>query len=69
MMGLDMIMSTDLVTVSPNDNLAAARELMHEKHIHHLPVVDDQEIARIKKIGYLIKVGVGAFTGLSIHDQ
>ena len=40
MMNLDSIMSTDLVTISPNENLATARELMHDKRIHHLPVVD-----------------------------
>ena len=43
MMALDMIMSTDLVTVAPDDNLATARELMHDKRIHHLPVVDSDE--------------------------
>jgi CBS domain-containing protein len=41
MMTLDMIMSTDLVTIKPDENLAAARELMHDNKIHHLPVVDD----------------------------
>lgn len=41
MMTLDMIMSTDLVTISPDENLAAARELMHANNIHHLPVLED----------------------------
>jgi len=40
MMTLEMIMSTDLVTISPDENLAAARTLMHDRKIHHLPVVD-----------------------------
>lgn len=40
MMTLDMIMSTDLVTISPDENLAAARTLLHDRKIHHLPVVD-----------------------------
>jgi CBS domain-containing protein len=41
MMALDMIMTTDLVTVRPEQDLARARELMHDRRIHHLPVVDD----------------------------
>jgi CBS domain-containing protein len=41
MMTLDTIMSTDLVTIRPDENLAAARALMHDKRIHHLPVVDE----------------------------
>lgn len=44
MMNLDMIMSTNLVTISPKDNLATARELMHDNHIHHLPVCVDKEL-------------------------
>ena len=45
MMTLDTIMSTDLITITPEQNLAAARELMHDRKIHHLPVVnDDQEL-------------------------
>lgn len=40
MMTLDTIMSTDLITIEPGENLAAARSLMHNKKIHHLPVVD-----------------------------
>ena len=41
MFTLDAIMSTDLITLAPSDTLAAARELMQEHKIHHIPVVDD----------------------------
>lgn len=41
-MTLDTIMSTNLITIAPEDSLAAARSLMHDNKIHHLPVVDDQ---------------------------
>lgn len=40
-MNLDMIMSTDLKTVSPKDNLAAVRKIMQENRIHHVPVVNE----------------------------
>ena len=39
MIEIDTIMSTDLVTVAPDDNLDTARTLMRERRIHHLPVV------------------------------
>lgn len=41
MIDLATLMSTELVTIRPQDNLALARQLMHDKQIHHLPVVDD----------------------------
>lgn len=44
MMTLDMIMSTDLVTISPDDTLADARMLMHDSKIHHLPVLRDGKL-------------------------
>lgn len=40
MMSLDMIMSTDLITIAPEDTLATASALMQENKIHHLLVVD-----------------------------
>jgi len=42
-MNLDMIMSTDLKTVSPKDNLAAVRTIMQENRIHHVPVVNEED--------------------------
>ncbi len=44
MMTLDMIMSTGLVTISPDDTLADARQLMHDSKIHHLPVLRDGKL-------------------------
>ena len=40
MMGLDTIMTTDVITIGVDDNLNAARKIMHDKRIRHLPVVD-----------------------------
>jgi CBS domain-containing protein len=41
MFDLETIMATDLVTVTPSTSLFRARELMREKGIRHLPVVND----------------------------
>lgn len=35
------LMSTDLVTLKENDSLAKAKELMHEKNIRNIPIVND----------------------------
>ncbi len=43
MMSLDVIMSTDLKTVAPQDSLATVRKLMHENRIHHVPVVNEED--------------------------
>ena len=40
MMELDTIMTTDVITIDVDDNLNAARKIMHDKRIRHLPVVD-----------------------------
>ena len=39
MIDINTIMSTDLVTIAPHDNLGTARTVMQQKRIHHLPVV------------------------------
>ena len=41
MFTLDSIMTTSLITVSPEATLAQARALMRTNRIHHLPVVTD----------------------------
>ena len=64
MMSLDMIMSTDLKTISPGESLAAARTLMHDNRIHHLPVVDDDE----KLVGLLTLTNLLAATDSILRD-
>jgi CBS domain-containing membrane protein len=64
MMSLDTIMSTDLITISPHENLATAREIMHEKRIHHLPVVDAEE----KLVGLVTLSNVLAATDSFLRD-
>jgi CBS domain-containing protein len=41
MFSIESIMSTDLITLPPDETLAEARNLMHNNRIHHLPVVND----------------------------
>lgn len=44
MMNIDTIMTTDLVTIPPTESLETARTLMHDNKIHHLPVVDGDDM-------------------------
>lgn len=64
MMTLDMIMSTDLITITPEENLAAARKLMHDRKIHHLPVVDDGTL-----VGLVTLTNVLAATDSFLRDD
>jgi CBS domain-containing protein len=40
MIDVESIMSTDLVTISPGENLESARQLMADRKIRHLPVTN-----------------------------
>jgi CBS domain-containing protein len=65
MMSLDMIMSTDLVTVTPDDTLATVRTLMQENRIHHIPVVEGEE----QLVGLVTLTDVLAATDSILRDQ
>ena len=38
------IMTTDVLTLKPGDTLADARRLMTQRHIHHVPVMDGDNL-------------------------
>ena len=40
---LSQIMSTDLVTVKPNDTLEKVDQIFKQNEFHHIPVVDDNQ--------------------------
>ena len=65
MIEIDTIMSTDLVTVTPADNLDTARHLMHDNRIHHLPVVGDNG----ELVGLVTLTNVLAATDSFLRDS
>jgi CBS domain-containing membrane protein len=65
MFTLDSIMTTDLITVYASDSLADARSLMKNRHIHHLPVVNDGG----ELIGLLTQTDVLAATDSILRDK
>ena len=49
------IMTRELITVSSDTSLDSCMRLMTDKHIRHLPVVDNGELAGIISIGDVVK--------------
>jgi CBS domain-containing membrane protein len=64
MVDVASIMSTDLVTIKPEDNLESARQLMAKRRIHHLPVVDQNG----KLVGLVTLTNVLAATDSILRD-
>ena len=64
MMSLDMIMSTDLITVAPDDNLDKVRSLMRDNRIHHVPVVQEEN----ELVGLVTLTDVLAATDSILRD-
>lgn len=64
MFSIEAIMTTELITISPSTSLADARSIMHERRIHHLPVLDDEN----SLIGLLTLTDVLAATDSRLRD-
>lgn len=52
------IMTQDVVTVKPDDTLEHVRQLLFDKHFHHLPVVKDGYLVGIITSWDLIKTNL-----------
>ncbi len=50
------IMTTDVITVSPDASLAEVKEILFSKRIHHLPVVDKKKLVGIITSYDLVKL-------------
>ena len=65
MFDLEVIMTTDLVTIHVNSNLDEARRLMREHRIRHLPVVNNAGTC----VGLLTSTDVLAATDSMLRDE
>ncbi|MDH4109214.1 MAG: CBS domain-containing protein [Gammaproteobacteria bacterium] len=65
MIEIETIMSTDLVTVTPEDTVERARVLMHDRRIHHLPVVNGND----EIVGLVTLSNVLAATDSFLRDE
>lgn len=52
---VDEIMSNKVFTIHPDQTVEEAMDLMTEKHIRHLPVVEDEKVLGIISIGDVVK--------------
>jgi len=48
------IMSTNLITLHPKDNLKRAKEIFKEYHIHHIPICVMNDIRGILSLGDIL---------------
>ena len=64
MFSIDAIMSTNLITIPPSATLAEARTLMHDNRIHHIPVVDNDQL-----VGLVTLTNVLAATDSFLRDD
>ena len=60
----DAIMSTNLVTVAPSATLAEARTLMQDHRIHHIPVMEGDQL-----VGLVTLTNVLAATDSFLRDD
>ncbi len=49
------VMSTNVTTVKPSDNVEQAMNIMSDKRIRHLPVLDGSKVVGMLSIGDLVK--------------
>lgn len=49
------IMVADVITVNSSDHIETCMEIMTDKKIRHLPVIDDQKITGVISIGDVLK--------------
>ena len=49
------IMTADVVTIGPRDNLQYCMQLMTDRHLRHLPVLAEGELIGLLSIGDLVK--------------
>ena len=42
MISVESIMTPDPVSLRPDDTLETANNIMNDRHIHHIPIIDDQ---------------------------
>lgn len=63
------IMTTDLVTLTPDNTLGEARDILMQRHIHHLPIVEGKKLVGLISSYDLFKLGHSAseYAGLKIE--
>ena len=66
---LDEVMTKELITVTRDYKIDQCMEIMNEKRIRHLPVLEDKKIIGIISIGDLLKIMIKEQKELIDHLQ
>jgi CBS domain-containing protein len=64
------IMTTEVVTLTPEDTLGDARAIFLQKHIHHLPVLEGKKLVGMVTSWDIFKLGKSAeeYSGIKLKD-
>ncbi len=57
------VMTSDLITVSPEDDVEPVIQIMMTRHIRHLPVIDQQRLIGVVSIRDVLKAHVSNIQG------
>ena len=66
---LDEVMTKELITVTRDDKIDQCMEIMTEKRIRHLPVLENKKIVGIISIGDILKIMIKDQKELINHLQ
>jgi CBS domain-containing protein len=64
---VEAVMTRDLVTATPDDDLSEAMGVMTHRRIRHLPVMNERRLVGIVSIGDLINACLGAAEHENMH--
>lgn len=64
---VDRIMTSDLVTCAPGDDVEDVMRLMTERRIRHLPVLDGGSLAGLVSIGDVVKSRIDDLVSTTEH--
>ena len=52
---IEEVMTANLITISPVDSIDSCMQIMTDKHIRHLPVIDARKLVGMVSIGDVVK--------------
>ncbi len=62
-LSVEGLMTRDVVTGSPHDDLGSVLQTMTDRHFRHLPIIDDGRLAGIVSIGDVVKAQMSQYQG------
>ena len=57
------VMTKELITGSPHDDLRSVLQMMTDRHFRHLPIMDQGKLAGMVSIGDVVKAQISEYQG------